>query len=127
MALIPILLQLAVSLPLLYISHLLWLYLRSPLKHIPGPFWAKFTNIWRFWNILGGQSQRTHQQLHDRYGPAVRLGPNFVSLSDPSLIRVIYDTRGTYVKVSACQHVFLHSQLPLIASGAEVERFLCLQ
>ena len=92
--------QLALALPILLISHLLWLHLRSPFKHFPGPYWAKFTNIWRLWDVWGGQAHRTQKQLHDRYGPAVRLGPNFVSLSDPRLIKVVYDTRGTFVKVS---------------------------
>jgi hypothetical protein len=41
----------------------------------------------------------THQKLHEKYGFAVRLGPDLVSVSDPSLIRTIYDSRGAFLKV----------------------------
>ena len=100
MALISALLgKLALAVLILLLSHLLWLYARSPLKHVPGPFLAKFTNIWRLTNVLAGQSQRTQLRLHERYGSAVRLGPNLVSLNDPSLIKVVYDVRGNFAKV----------------------------
>jgi hypothetical protein len=92
--------QLALSLPILFVSHLLWQYVQSPLKNIPGPFFAKFTNIWRLLDILGGRSDLTQKILHAKHGSAVRLGPNFVTLSDPSLIKVVYDARGKFLKVS---------------------------
>ena len=93
--------QLALAVPILFVSHLLWLYVQSPLKHIPGPFLAKFINIWRLVDLLTGRQDRTQTRLHERYGSAVRLGPNFVSLNDPSLIKVVYDVRGNFIKV--CQ------------------------
>ncbi|KLU82892.1 hypothetical protein MAPG_01960 [Magnaporthiopsis poae ATCC 64411] len=64
--------------------------LTSPLRHIPGPFAARFTNLWRarvYWHLTTWQTQR---DLHARHGPAVRIGPAAVSLSDPALIPVIY-------------------------------------
>lgn len=99
--------QLILSLPILFVSHFLWQYIQSPLKSIPGPFLAKFTNLWRLLNILGGRSDLTHKRLHAKHGSAVRLGPNFVSLSDPSLIKVVYDARGKFVKVS--QYIILET------------------
>lgn len=91
--------QLALLVPILLFSHLVWFYVQSPLKHIPGPFLARFTNIWRLMIQMTGRSHRTQSRLHERHGSAVRLGPNLVSLSDPSLIKVVYDARGNFVKV----------------------------
>lgn len=100
MSFVPFLLgQLALVLPFLLFFYFVWFYLQSPLNHIPGPFLAKFTNIWRLVNQLTGRSHRTQMRLHERHGSAVRLGPNLVSLSDPSLIQVVYDARGNYIKV----------------------------
>ncbi|CAG8980606.1 hypothetical protein HYALB_00013761, partial [Hymenoscyphus albidus] len=36
--------------------------------------------------------------LHGKHGPAVRIGPNVVSLSDPHLIKTVYSTRGNFLK-----------------------------
>ena len=38
--------------------------------------------------------------MHEKYGPVVRIGPNVLSLDYPELIPTIYDTKGTYRKVS---------------------------
>jgi hypothetical protein len=92
--------QIAAGVSILLILHLCGQYVRSPLNNIPGPFLAKFTNLWRLCNVLTGHAQRTQKQLHDRYGSAVRLGPNFITLSDPRLVKVVYDARGKFLKVS---------------------------
>lgn len=75
-------------------------YLNSPLKKIPGPILAKFSNIWRFYNHYGQTHIETQKQLHEKYGDVVRLGPNIVSVADASLLKTIYSTRGTFLKVS---------------------------
>ena len=75
-------------------------YLVSPLKDIPGPFLAKFTNLWRVYDYYHFISPETQKKLHAKHGLAVRLGPNLVALNDPALIPVIYNPRGTFRKVS---------------------------
>ncbi|KAM0543294.1 hypothetical protein ACHAPJ_012378 [Fusarium lateritium] len=74
------------------------LYLTSPLKSFPGPFWAKFTDIWRLWDYWKTTQIQSHQELHKKLGPAVRIGPNMISLSDPGLLKAVYSTRGNFVK-----------------------------
>lgn len=76
-------------------------YMRSPLKAIPGPLLAKFSDIWRFLNHYGQTHIETQRTLHEKHGDIVRLGPNTVSVADPSLIKTIYNTRGTFLKVGA--------------------------
>ena len=74
-------------------------YLSYPLKAFPGPFLAKFTNLWRLFDYWGHTQIQSHQKLHEKFGPAVRIGPNMVSLSDPGLLKVVYSIRPDYVKV----------------------------
>ncbi|CAG8972578.1 hypothetical protein HYALB_00011310 [Hymenoscyphus albidus] len=77
----------------LYLSHSVYKYINSPLKNIPGPFIAKFTDLWRLFDTLGGRAELTHIHLHAKYGPAVRLGPNlsnFYKVADMKVGRNIF-------------------------------------
>ena len=76
-----------------------WNLITSPIKHIPGPFWAKCTNLWRLLNVYTGHAEKTQRQLHDVLGPAVRLGPNMVSISDPDMINQVYSRKNLLRKV----------------------------
>ncbi|KAI1333735.1 cytochrome P450 [Xylariaceae sp. FL0016] len=62
----------------------------SPLRNIPGPFAARFTNLWYFRRMLRGQFQHDNISLHQKYGPIVRYGPNRYSFNDPSAAGTIY-------------------------------------
>ena len=83
----------------LVICHLGYTYFSSPLKEFPGPVLAKFTDLWRVWDYFSTTQIQSHQKLHEKHGPAVRIGPNMISLSDPSLLKTVYSTRGEFVKV----------------------------
>ena len=84
---------------IIFFCRFLWNYLRSPLKSFPGPVAARFTNIWRPHDVFKGRCDITHNRLHHKYGPAVRMGPNILSLSDPSLIREVFTTKKPWAKV----------------------------
>lgn len=81
---------------ILFIVRLVRSYYR--LSHVPGPFWAKFTDLWRH-NVQNkpGHSAR-YVNLHRQYGRLVRVGPNHVSVSDPAAIPVVYSTNPTWRK-----------------------------
>ncbi|KAI1498837.1 benzoate 4-monooxygenase cytochrome P450 [Biscogniauxia marginata] len=70
----------------------------SPLKAFPGPFIAKYTDIWRSVVAAAGYVDRTNLNWHRTYGTAVRMGPNSISISDPTLIRTIYATKTDWIK-----------------------------
>lgn len=75
----------------------------SPLSIFPGPILAKITNItnlWRVAQVLGGRFDSKNVEIHRQYGSVARIGPNCLSVSDPSLIKSIYSTRGAWMKVS---------------------------
>jgi hypothetical protein len=82
-----------------YPIYYLLCYLNSPLKDIPGPFLAKFTNLWRVIDVCRLNTPETHKKLHAKYGVAVRLGPDMVAINDPAMIPIIYNPRGTFPKV----------------------------
>lgn len=83
---------------LLYLSLVLFRrYWR--LRHIPGPFLAKFTDLWRLKLQYFGSIQPVLHELHKMYGSTVRIGPNTVSVSDPEYITTIYGARGGFTKV----------------------------
>ncbi|KAH6988450.1 cytochrome P450 [Ilyonectria destructans] len=58
---------------------------RSGLRNIPGPW---------------GDAPLRYRELHQRYGAIVRTGPNHVSVSDPSMIPVIYGIGRNFKKTS---------------------------
>jgi hypothetical protein len=72
-------------------------YLR--LKHIPGPFWAKFTDWQRVFWVKSKRAQEIHLEQHQKHGDVVRFGPNMVSLADPNLIPELYPMRPGFPKV----------------------------
>jgi len=93
------LVQLMIASTILLFFRLLFHSFTPVLRDIPGPFLAKFTNLWRLIETWKGHHERTMQDLHHRYGPVVRTGPNIVSLTDPDAIEGIYGVKADLPKV----------------------------
>ncbi|KAJ5320398.1 hypothetical protein PENANT_c010G10164 [Penicillium antarcticum] len=83
---------------LLFTTRLIWKIFFSRLRSFPGPALAKLTDFWRAFHTYRGRVDQKHVELHRKYGTAVQIGPNCVSISDPSLIRTIYSTRNPWKK-----------------------------
>jgi hypothetical protein len=86
----------------LFLLHTLQVYWR--LRNIPGPFWAKVTNIPRLSWVWSRRAHSIHIDLHRKYGPLVRFGPNMVSCGDPAEVPNIYGFSGKYRKVCRCPY-----------------------
>lgn len=86
-------------LPSLLLLYLAQQYFHNGLHRYPGPVLAKFTNLWRFLDVRSRHSEVTHIDLHRKYGDVVRLGPNTLSFSSPSAIKVIYGLNKGFTKV----------------------------
>ncbi|KAI1375397.1 putative benzoate 4-monooxygenase cytochrome P450 [Hypoxylon crocopeplum] len=69
-----------------------------PLRHIPGPLFAKITNLQRVWWVKTGRAHLIHEQIHQKYGEVVRIGPNMVSISNPEAIPTVYPMRPGFPK-----------------------------
>ncbi|TRX90036.1 hypothetical protein FHL15_009137 [Xylaria flabelliformis] len=62
---------------------------KSPLKVYPGPVLARYTNWWRFGKVRTGRYQLHMLELHDRYGPIVRIGPNLLDIDMHDVIKTV--------------------------------------
>ncbi|KAG5948920.1 hypothetical protein E4U53_006106 [Claviceps sorghi] len=82
--------QLTLAVTLLLVVVTIREFFFSPLRAFPGPAVARFTNFWRAFLTALGNVDSTTRGWHRKWGDAVRIGPNAISLSDPSLIKVVY-------------------------------------
>ncbi|KAK5295620.1 hypothetical protein LTR99_009209 [Exophiala xenobiotica] len=68
------------------------------ISHIPGPFPASCTDLWRMFVVWQRRPELEHIRLHQKHGPLVRLGPRAVSVSDPAAIQIIYALNSGFIK-----------------------------
>jgi hypothetical protein len=73
---------LAILVPFLFLSHVLYNYLRNPLRKIPAAHpLAHFTSLWIHSVRWRSIENATLKAAHERLGPIVCLGPNEVSVN----------------------------------------------
>lgn len=75
-------------LALLVITRYLYRLFLHPLARVPGPKLAALTRRWQLSKI--SSHKQFLQELHDRYGPVVRIGPNQVSVNSEQAFQAIY-------------------------------------
>ncbi|KAL1892346.1 hypothetical protein Sste5346_007084 [Sporothrix stenoceras] len=63
-----------------------------PLRHVPGPRLAALTSWYAtYYDVyLGGQYLWKIQELHDQYGPVLRIMPDVVHVNDPQFTDKLY-------------------------------------
>jgi len=76
-------------------------WLRPGLRSIPGPWLAKFSNIWRFYDVAKGRPDITLYKLHEKHGDYVRLGPITVSVKNIEVLKTIYGFNAGYGKAGS--------------------------
>ena len=69
------------------------------LENIPGPTIAKYSSLWKLHNVWKGNHHQTALDLHRKHGSLVRIGPNHISVGDPSAIPLIYGLNKGFMKV----------------------------
>ncbi|KAH7130960.1 putative benzoate 4-monooxygenase cytochrome P450 [Dactylonectria macrodidyma] len=65
-----------------------------PLASYPGPFWASLTDVWQVLQFLSLQQPYYLTELHERYGPFVRYGPDKLSITAEDAVSIIYQRGG---------------------------------
>ncbi|KAA1476047.1 cytochrome P450 [Dentipellis sp. KUC8613] len=82
------------ALPALYLlaRALYQLYL-SPLRGVPGPWYAAVSDLWLTTHVARLRQCRAVHQLFAAYGPIVRIGPNKVAFCDVGGARSVYAVR----------------------------------
>lgn len=89
-----------------YLTSVVLTVLKPGLRNIPGPLLAKFTGLWKANMSFQGQAHVVAGKLHEKYGNIVRVGPNHVSVSDPTAFPRIYGIRDEFIKVSERLHLY---------------------
>lgn len=74
-------------------------YFTPGARSVPGPFFAKLTNLWRFIDVAKGHPEATLYELHKKYGDYVRLGPNVISVRNLDVLKEIYGINKGFKKV----------------------------
>lgn len=68
-----------------------------PLSKYPGPFLATVTDLWQVYQFLTLRQPYTLTELHERYGPFVRYGPDKLSTTCESAVTLIYQKGGRHM------------------------------
>lgn len=69
------------------------------LRDIPGPWLAKFTRFWLARAIYSRNYHKINAELHEKWGPVVRIAPNEYSIDDADAAQIIYRSRDQLDKV----------------------------
>jgi hypothetical protein len=73
------------------------------------PCWShNSTSLWRFLDAFYGRTDKTQLALPRKFDSAVQIGPNDISLSDPSLNNKAYTTTGAWKEVSISLPLQVH-------------------
>ncbi|KAF2465515.1 cytochrome P450 [Lindgomyces ingoldianus] len=69
-------------LPALFVSYILYKYLKNPLRHVPAAHpLAPFTSLWILYIRLYAIENRTLKAAHERLGPVICLSPEEISVN----------------------------------------------
>lgn len=68
------------------------------LQDIPGPFLAKFTNLWLALGARNGKKFAWVDYAHKKYGKVVRVGYNNVSIAEPEGLQTVYAHGNGFLK-----------------------------
>ena len=64
--------DLFVLLGIALISSAIWTFVYqlffSPLRKIPGPFFARFTQLWELYDVVSHHCEETYLRLHEKHG-----------------------------------------------------------
>ncbi|KAL4782495.1 cytochrome P450 [Aspergillus varians] len=94
-----------------------------PLAKIPGPLLARATYLYSTWhNLVGARFYLRVEELHQQYGPIVRITPNEIHLSDPENCEKIYYVGSRYAKDAAFYGSFGADKSTFTTSSPEVHR-----
>lgn len=81
---------------LYYGVSLIWTFFASPLRALPGPWAGRLSRLWYFRRVRVGHFHHENIALHEKYGPVVRVAPDYVSISSPE--KTIYGIGSKFPK-----------------------------
>lgn len=87
---IPPLLLLVILVFTILVSYSIYQRYFHPLAEFPGPFLASITDLWQVHQYLTFKQPYNLTNLHEKYGPFVRYGPDKLSITSGDAISLIY-------------------------------------
>ncbi|KAK4504427.1 hypothetical protein PRZ48_005343 [Zasmidium cellare] len=97
--------------------------LRPGVHSIPGPFLAKFTDLWRVYKVWDWTFKEDLPSLHKKYNSSlIRVGPQLLSCSDARAVALIYGFHSNFKKsdmVKAMAPVYQGKRQPTMFSAAD--------
>ena len=72
------------------IIHLARRFWNDPLRKYPGPFIARYSNLWMCYHTWSCNLPERLLELHQQHGPVVRVGPNNLDFDGKAAIPIIY-------------------------------------
>lgn len=86
------------------------------LRHVPGPWYCKVSNIpLNIYEILCRRSDII-LDLHKKYGPVVQIAPNEVSVADLEATKQIYGTKDRWAKSDYFDHFMGYGRRSIFAT-----------
>jgi hypothetical protein len=82
-------------LPILFILYYLYTHLTSPLSKLPGPFYTNLTPLYLIYKEFTGNRRLYIDNLHNVYGPIIRIAPNECSFASYEAMKEIYTSGGS--------------------------------
>ncbi|KAI1814977.1 cytochrome P450 [Poronia punctata] len=68
------------------------------LRNFPGPALAGVTKFWHVSKVFGGDNHLVLEDLHKKYGPIIRTGPEELTIVDPSIPAIIDGPKSQFTK-----------------------------
>ncbi|KAI3390560.1 hypothetical protein diail_9200, partial [Diaporthe ilicicola] len=73
-----------------FLGSCIWYRYFSPISDIPGPILASFSRLWLIRTLRRGKGAIELADLHEKYGPFVRISPWEVSVCHPDTVKKLY-------------------------------------
>ncbi|ELR02056.1 hypothetical protein VC83_08524 [Pseudogymnoascus destructans] len=67
----------------------------APLSKLPGPWYSRFSDVILMYKEFTAHRRVYIHELHKKFGPVVRLGPNEVSFTSVEALKEIYQSGGS--------------------------------
>ncbi|KAI0025220.1 cytochrome P450 [Xylariomycetidae sp. FL0641] len=68
------------------------------LRHVPGPFLAKFSYAWLAKALITEKQYEAMKGVGEKYGTLVRVAPNYVITDDPEVLRRMNSAKNNWTK-----------------------------
>ncbi|KAI0808392.1 high nitrogen upregulated cytochrome P450 monooxygenase 2 [Fomes fomentarius] len=85
-----------------------------PLAHYPGPLGCKISKLWMAVLSQSGGQHRYYKALHEKYGNVVRIGPNELSIREPSAVMALLGPTGVPKGPQGIGRMLTTENLPMI-------------